>query len=195
LFVSHNMASVQKLTSSSILLENGQLMESGRTDNVIEIYRNLSSKSLDFVYQAPERCEGFSKIQVHTSTKGNSHHFGEKLLIEFNLHFASKPINGGLTFQIINSEGRSVINPVIYDDNKEWSESGDVTIFAVIPKSRLVFGRYTITAHMGDKFDNRHIQSVEEVCAFEIVESTNYSAENWVPGSSIYIEDVNWLIN
>lgn len=40
LFVSHNLSSITKLCNSCLMLESGQLEESGITKNVIEYYRN-----------------------------------------------------------------------------------------------------------------------------------------------------------
>lgn len=50
LFVSHNMAAVRSLCTKGILLENGQIVYKGNTDDTINIYLNKESlKKSDFI--------------------------------------------------------------------------------------------------------------------------------------------------
>lgn len=194
LFVSHNMTAINRLTANSILLENGILKGYGPSNKIIDLYRDSSFGTLNNVYNNPGKQNGFVKISIQTSTGGSEHHFGDRLMIQFQLNFTTKPINAGLAFQVIDNEGASIINPVIYDEDKAWSANGDATITAVIESPRLVLGKYTVTAHVGDKFAGSHIQSVEDVCLFEIIDNIDKSIGHWVPGSSVYVEDVNWLV-
>ncbi|MDP9077345.1 MAG: polysaccharide ABC transporter ATP-binding protein [Bacteroidota bacterium] len=193
LFVSHNMDAINKLTSSCIYLENGSLKHFGTTNSVINLYRGEFANQMGTHYQNPNRQNGFTGIYIKTSTGTKTHYFTEPLEITFNINLTEKPINAGLAFQVIDSQGRSIINPIIYDDVTPWSKKGDQTITAIIEKPRLVVGKYTISAHLGDK-QGRHFQTVEDVCAFEIMFDITNNQHIWVPGNSAYIEDVNWSV-
>ncbi|RLD69120.1 MAG: ABC transporter ATP-binding protein [Bacteroidetes bacterium] len=60
LFVSHNMGSIQKLCSKSVILENGQIIYSGDVIQSIKTYNDSKSKE---IYQT-ERKENFSKPYI-----------------------------------------------------------------------------------------------------------------------------------
>ena len=194
LFVSHNMDSIIKLTSSCMFLDNGKLNLFGTTRQAIDEYRGEFTDKIGITYENSNIKNGFSLININTSTGGRSHAFSEPLEIVFGINFYSKPLNAGLAFQIIDSEGRSILNPIIYDNVQTWSKQGSVTITAVMERPKLIFGKYTLTAHLGDKFSNKHIETVQDVCAFEVIDTTVNNEFNWVPGTATYIEDVAWAV-
>lgn len=193
LFVSHNMEAISKLTSSCMYLDNGALKNFTSTNEAINLYRGEFADSTGFNYENAGKKNGFTGINIQTSTGTKIHYFAEPLTITFQVNFADKPLNAGLAFQIIDGQGRSIINPIVYDDVTPWSHKGDVTVSAVINKPKLVVGKYTLSAHLGDKMGGRHIQTVEDVCAFEIAIDITNNKHIWIPGNSTYIEDVNWL--
>jgi len=52
LFVSHNMASIQKLCSESMLLHNGKFVMKGKTEDVIELYLNQAvSNTSEYLFK------------------------------------------------------------------------------------------------------------------------------------------------
>jgi hypothetical protein len=174
-------------------LDNGTIKKFTTTNEAINLYRGEFANSTGFNYENTGKKNGFTGINIKTSTGSKIHYFSEPLKITFQINFTDKPLNAGLAFQIIDSQGRSIINPIIYDDSVAWSKQGNVTITAVISKPKLVVGKYTLSAHLGDKLGNRHIQTVEDVCAFEIEFDITNNKHIWVPGNSTYIEDVNWF--
>ncbi|WP_299352522.1 ABC transporter ATP-binding protein [Mucilaginibacter sp.] len=192
LFVSHNIDAVRKLTTSTIYLKNGEISFHGMTNEGIMLYKNDFSNNGNKNYICLGKKNGFVAININTSDAYGIHRFSEPINFTFKINFVSKPINAGLAFQIVDNSGLSIINPVIYDDNIAWSKEGDFEITALLESPKLMPGRYTLTAHLGDKFNNKHIETVEEVCAFEIVNNNDIVnlSEN-----SIYVEDINWTLN
>lgn len=58
LFVSHNMASVQKLCSSGIILQRGEKKFEGRISEVIERYLEIFEDTAEYHFERPENNEG-----------------------------------------------------------------------------------------------------------------------------------------
>jgi lipopolysaccharide transport system ATP-binding protein len=195
LFVSHNLDAISKLTKSAIYLEKGQIAAHSSMSETLRLYKGNFVKNENVNYKSQGKKNGFTSIQVQTSEVGNIHYFAETLKIIFEINFTFKPLDAGLAFQILDIDGRSIVNPVIYDNVYSWSKEGDFIVTAIIDKPKLILGKYSITAHLGDKLGNRHIETVQDVCAFEIVEKNTDIEYSNAAGNAVYVEDVNWIIN
>lgn len=66
LFVSHNMVTVQNLCETCYLLDNGRIIKSGPTQEVISSYLNTeSSLSSEKIWEERERAPGNDQIRIH----------------------------------------------------------------------------------------------------------------------------------
>lgn len=83
LFVSHNMASIQYLCTSSIVLENGRVIYDGNTEDAIDYYYDSSSKIQTALKDRKDR-KGYGNIrvtdiEVYSLNKNNNNHIAPQL--------------------------------------------------------------------------------------------------------------------
>lgn len=74
LFVSHNMASIDSLCTKSLIIKDGQLLKTGNTSEIIELYLQQNSENLeiDLVNRTDRKGQGqvvFTKIELLNSEK------------------------------------------------------------------------------------------------------------------------------
>lgn len=79
LFVSHHIASIQKLCSQSILLESGQLMLQGPTNKVVENYLSGESTNRTFLQQKDFSHKKVYLQYVDILPEQNDHHLNIRL--------------------------------------------------------------------------------------------------------------------
>jgi lipopolysaccharide transport system ATP-binding protein len=90
LFVSHNMASVQKLCTSGIIIENGKITQRGSIEDVVEIYLNKSiseNNVSERTYEDAHKEVQFSKIALKNSEgkATNKMRFGEPFTVDLTI--------------------------------------------------------------------------------------------------------------
>lgn len=175
LFVSHNMSAIAQLCSSSILLLNGKIKNSGKTNDVINEYINLNNHNNREKFNPIKRL-GLGQIIVQDLVLNKSQlQAGEKLLVEFLL---SKPVTlnrMNLDFRIDNLIGEKCL---WISDKLCERENAATTVNKIvfeIPKINLNIGYYTITYCL---FLDQEAQDLTENCfTFEISEGAFYP--NW----------------
>jgi len=78
IFVSHNMEAIKRLCNKCVLLENGQIKKFGKTDEVIEKYKNKINKNNNNYWENSKdsyKNDYFSpkKMYITSDTKGNKY--------------------------------------------------------------------------------------------------------------------------
>ena len=64
LFVSHNMAAIERICSKTILLKNGNIIFSGDTEDAISKYRKMNSENNNFVLDSKIIRRGDGRIKL-----------------------------------------------------------------------------------------------------------------------------------
>jgi lipopolysaccharide transport system ATP-binding protein len=191
LFVSHDLAAIQRITKSTLLLNKGKIESIGLTNEILTLYRN-SDLIRNNVYKNESKINGFRRVEVKTSRGNYYHDFGKPIKFIFECFFSVKPYNISIAFQLINENGVAILNPVCEEENQNNGKEGLNTIECIIPNPRFVRGMYSIIAHVGDRGANTHFESVIDVCSFEVLMDefgmTNPATQN----KTVYIEDTNW---
>lgn len=169
LFVSHNLAAIKQLCSSTILLNHGELIAHEKTNTVIESYlKQLGSP--DSVYEGPAKSEKkiwFRKIYPSDSNR--------RLKDEF-LHDEEVYFNFELAFNVSRYQHDYKIFFMVMDSHKTRifsAESEIVTsekIQLVIESNFLVRGSYTIHTFI-HKPRTEQIDVAEDVCNFTIIDN------------------------
>ncbi|MBW3466587.1 ABC transporter ATP-binding protein [Arthrospiribacter ruber] len=191
LFVSHDMNAVYKLTSKSMLLDQGKISAIGTTEDIIRKYRTEVTQ-IQNQYFNPDQSNGVTFIEVITSTGTGIHEFGKPLKINLKAKFTSDFKNVALAFQFIDEFGHSVINPLVTQDKINWVNNGIGEIKLIIPYPRFILGKYSMTVHMGDKAGKQHIQTLENACSFEVAMDHLHSDYGWNRSAAFYLESHIW---
>ncbi len=173
LFVSHNLEATQALCDRGILLEGGQLLLDGPTDEVIDRYRRLSgvttksgdAVALDDLEREGGRSARFVAIEIgagspesdeRSAASTGSVRTGCELLLDITVE-AKKPIevaSFGLTF---GTEGGLMLL------NLDWGDSGNILkleagvnrLSVVVPHLRLAPGRYRLGLRLSNPVTTR----------------------------------------
>lgn len=175
LFVSHNMAAVQLLCSSSVFLDNGTLKQIGQTPEIISNYllNNASTKDKDF--DISDRT-GLGNLIVR-SLKLNKKEFlsGEKMILEFEFSQKITTSSIFLDFRIDSHFGEKcfwISDKLKNKPSQSWLT--DKVVYE-IPRLSLNVGLYYITFCL---FVNKEVEDTISNCmSFEVLENNYY--ENW----------------
>lgn len=188
LFVSHNMASVQKLCSSTVVLQNGRIDYIGETRSAIDKYLNNykeDNKSHISISKITER-RGSGNVKIEDITindqKGKfEHNFvaGQKLV--FKIKYCStfdgtiKDFNIGLGIYNKAKEFVTVVNSKM-SQNDFLNLPANGTVFCEIPKLPLTSGEFFITATL--KVNNQLSDQIENIKKLIIEPGDYYGTGN-----------------
>ncbi|BAO55729.1 ABC transporter ATP-binding protein [Nonlabens marinus] len=197
LFVSHNMAVVQKLCGRVILLENGAIKEVGDCVEVVASYLKKASLLSNIFSDTTEEDEvnKIRKIEVITSNKSFFQDQLSQLTIIFELKIVNRINDAALSFQIVDTLETPLVHLLILSKDQDFGKTtGTVMLKAIIPELALYPGIYTINAFLADNTIKKTYSRLIQVCGFEVVktESRDYY---WKKGSAIYNEkNTSWEI-
>jgi lipopolysaccharide transport system ATP-binding protein len=200
LFVSHNMAAVEKLCSRAILLESGKLTAEGPSNEVIPLYLKKSapgSNSIPDQHFPPQPGKVAQIERLEFLTRGHHSHIlymGNDL--EVRLHYKTStaidsPMMG---FIVYDAQG----SPIIFFNSKNYNvyfgkrseERGILTM--KIPSMNLMPGFYTVDIYFSDLLSDL---DVKKACfAFQIVYQTFDGAGDPLQEkyNKVFYADVSW---
>jgi lipopolysaccharide transport system ATP-binding protein len=191
LFVSHDLSAIQRITNQTLLMNKGKVEDMGQTRDILTLYRT-SDLVKDNVYSNPNCQNGFKRIEVVTSRGNYYHNWKEPIRFLFECVFTKAPYNLSIAFQLINENGVSIINPVFIDEERHFHRTGVCIVECAIELPRFVKGLYSLTVHMGDRGANTHIESVPDICTFEVIMDEYNSFYSVDQNKTVYMEDVQW---
>lgn len=179
LFVSHNLSAITQLCASSVFLINGEVKETGKTNDVIGSYINYNSSS-DQVNFNPANRAGPGKVTItNLILNKNELLSGEKMRLEFSLS-KKMPVSAVLLdFRIDSHFGEKCI--WISDKLIQKPQTTELTdkVIYEIPRLNLNTGIYHITYCL---FINNEMQDMAENClSFEVLESDFYPSWKFPP--------------
>ncbi|MAE14613.1 MAG: ABC transporter ATP-binding protein [Crocinitomicaceae bacterium] len=176
LFVSHNMASVQHLCDTCMLLKNGQLDSLGSTDLIIDKYLKINANQFSF-----ERKNNFDEIYVSNleieSQKGNSIISGED--IKIFMYYKSNIIDPEASYEFIIgiwnenfAEQFMLTNNYLNELIKLNSPTGCIVFH--VKKLPLNIGSYTLNTMI--KKNNMRMDFQENIYSFKIDNNNYYNS-------------------
>lgn len=119
LFVSHNLAAVKSLCSKVALLEKGQIVNQGDTNQMVDLYLSQQQdkgKSVSLANRVDRGGEGEARVtQIQWTRKGNQSTImtGEDSQLEIHLQSTSKVLGGNAEMRInIMSEAGQFLAPL-----------------------------------------------------------------------------------
>ncbi|MGK7390873.1 MAG: ABC transporter ATP-binding protein [Candidatus Cyclobacteriaceae bacterium M2_1C_046] len=202
LFVSHNITAVESLCPHSILLEKGQLVIAGKSNEVIKHYLSSSGQKLESqqgVINFEEKTTGLIKeIRVLCDNKpSNIASMGSK--IQINVDFKSEeeldfPVLG-LIFRDMQNAALLAVNNKHYVGNLTNKPLSEGSISFTIPYLPLMSGIYSIDVHFGNGYVDL---DVKKDCITLLVEPKKFTNAGELPDEKynrIFVKDIEWSIN
>jgi len=179
LFVSHNVASVQRLCKKAMLLEGGRLADYGPVAGVIKNYLATSTDETDVARFRPHARRGTGWARIADA----------RLVDESGKSVGSRPCDKDLTFVIdvetrgggesslrglvlelmfFSFEGTAVMSVMNVDDGAAEFPSTDQCRMRVrLPAPTFMPGRYRLKLFLGIPF-LQHIDDIDDALTFEI---------------------------
>jgi lipopolysaccharide transport system ATP-binding protein len=158
LFVSHNMAAVESMCDSALLLIDGQCVAQGGTSVVVQRYlRDLNSASMTPLVERTDRA-GSGDIRFCSLSLEDSHGSNVSAFqcgADATLHFVvenrtNRKVQGfRLGLNIDNEMGQRIayLDTMLVDANISDMSPGRGNVRVVIPKMPLTPGRYRLTIY------------------------------------------------
>lgn len=185
LFVSHNMGAVKSLCPNSILLKNGELINSGKSDDIVGEYlkdqnkvsKLISSERLDDI---KNKSTYIDSIQFKNQNKESVNEVisGESLNIEISVK-SNKTIHQGLlNILFLNKEGLPVSMIRSDEIGVKHKFDGQNTITIHIPKINLRPERYFLNIVIADgNFEGLNIlDEIVYAASIEVLSSDYYDS-------------------
>lgn len=197
LFVSHNMNSINNICSKCICLENGKLIESGKTSTVINNYLQKAGRDTKTSCSFPttgNRTNQFTYVSLKSSCSDNKSsifNFDDKFFI--NIHFLIKTsiVGGYASFIINNGLNEVVFVSDIRDNNTKvnFETTGYFKTIVEFPSPLLIPGKYSLSVALGIQ-GRELVDFHENLLNFEIVDPKGIRSQR---GGHIYVP-LNWRI-
>lgn len=202
LFVSHNMVSVKKLCNRSILLGNGKICYSGKTESVIDKYLefNQGLKNFDLAERSYRKGIGTAKfIEIELISDSNKVNFikmgeGASFNIKLNSEIHIKNVN--IILAIYNNNGivitktstRLTSNKLF---NLKIGKNSARCYFNSLPLQK---GSYTINLAL--KRGNILYDWIENALVFNVIDNDIYgTGENEIDVTSLFFLQNNWTVS
>ena len=203
LFVSHNMASIQNLCKTGILLENGRIKTSGQINDVINAYISSNLAEVGDISHLTEfhRIGTTTKeVEILELTRNNSYKVDSVESIVFTVKFkrnspSIKKIQITTLIDNIASGGTRV--GMAYSPEIQWPEGKDIAEFEVrVPEHHLARGKYILDVWVGQgdiTSSYKYFDSVYDTLTFEVDTILGTPISEWHSywGESVWRMKVN----
>lgn len=167
LFVSHDLNLINNLCPVSLLLQNGKLLLSGSTSNVLSAYLHENKKS-DFWENPDEKRKTIFFKTISIELQGEQPHL--KLNVSFKLKANEKVQDSFVAFNILNKMGQAYgqaipnLQPFINSDIIEKEYLCTIDLDGIVPDE------YFLSAWIGPSFSGT-FDWQQEVVSFSIIGS------------------------
>lgn len=169
LFVSHNMAAVENLCSSAILLDSGSLMEEGHVGDVLKRYQSFFEKGEGNQYYSDAgRTEDLYFKCIELELTGRQPHY--KLQLRCSITSRKKHKDAFIAFDISNSLGVAVMQAIPNSDPFISYSMHDQIINVEIDLPPLIPDQYKVSAWIGSH-NSETFSWDKDVLGFEIGDS------------------------
>ena len=196
LFVSHNMQSVTSLTKKAILLEDGCIAMLGSTDKVVNKYLAGNKRKGKYENFQPNHIPHIASVECITTNQGNVQAFGKELDFCFRVNCPYPLKNAAISYQIFNSKGVPATHILLLNQEKAFcNKPGIFHLVSRIPKVRLYPDQYSLTVHFADNFTKEKIETIENICPFEVKVFGEIRDYYWGKNNATYIEENEWNIS
>lgn len=200
LFVSHNMAAVNRLCSTGILIKQGGVASRGEIGQVVNDYFNEKQNSsytdlTDFKSRTGSRTLLFNWVSVADQSGDMRYVYsmGEDIVLKFSLsaHFIHKLIR--ITISMRASDGTKIVQIVDVDSGFQLSEFKDTASFSVLLKDiRLYPDMYFISLKIGSPDGNDIYDCCEDCINFKIIDGGKLTTRNLSRSEGLMLLTPDW---
>lgn len=197
LFVSHNMAAINALCSTGIVLDRGQVVCSGITNNCIAAYEARNSQGQGETWLRPSTQAGGSLVitAITSTLKGEQPNFLLELIIVLESRSKHKP--AFLAIDILDTSGTGLMQSI--PKLEGFLEDRDIEhlVNVTIQLPPLIPNQYLVTIWVGSH-NTETLDLAQEAILFEIHESPTPSRSfphTKDHGYIVPISTINWLSN
>ena len=180
LFVSHNLAAVQRLCKKAILLQNGRLADQGPVTNVVREYLRASAADTDVARFRTDTRQGagWARVMDVKMVDEDGRAVGSlpcdkdlNLVIDVETTNAmgSHTLRGlVLELMFLSEEGQPVTSVMNVDDGAaEFPSTHRCRVRVRIPSPTFMPGRYRLRIFLGIPF-LQHVDDIDNALSFEI---------------------------
>lgn len=186
LFVSHNMEAVRELCTQCVLLENGMVSLTGKTDYILTEYKKTSSGDKKGIIKVQNKDFAFLGFENEKELQHRQINKDVELELKFQTKRSWK--NVFIDIGVYNSKEQMVVHTKakFLSEGINFSENEFSTVSYCIAKPYLSPGDYTITLFVYNQ--DGMIYWSDFIPAFSIAAS-NYYSDN-----TIYLDDIKGII-
>jgi lipopolysaccharide transport system ATP-binding protein len=167
LFVSHNIASIYALTNKCLFMDKGQLVATGSTEEITQLYQNANQvnvgKNLTFVREEVNSDKPIELISAKIVNDNNS-------IINIHVcYVVRKNVGSVVAVKLVNAQAVAIITLMDTDrDQKLFNKSpGEYSLQFNIPISVLTPNIFKVTFSLSDMKSER-FDYLEDLLSFEI---------------------------
>jgi lipopolysaccharide transport system ATP-binding protein len=187
LFVSHNMASIQNLCKSSLLMSKGQFLNQGKTNTIINEYlvsMNSKPETLAKIKDRKGNQDIFfldGKVEgINTDSLNSIESFNDfSVTLEYRLNQIVSIVNYRIDIGINNNLGDRVAWLSSNNINQNFDLVGESKIQFVVKNCPLSPGSYTCNIYA--ELNNNTADWLVNVLPFNVVEKDYYNTGRIVP--------------
>ena len=198
LFVSHNMASVQNLCQTGILLDKGIIIFSGNAETAIDIYRKTTYSQESIV--TIDELRTMSEVKIIKDVKVNKSNsgilpklnIGDDLLIEISLQKNNLLRKINIVIGIDNQFGQRIFTISTQNQNQKiYNQANKIRVECLIKDIKLYPGLYFFKIAVAD--DYRFIDIIESYPGFEVL-PTDFYGSGKLPtiNQGVILVDAEW---
>ncbi|MCF8256659.1 MAG: ATP-binding cassette domain-containing protein [Flavobacteriales bacterium] len=169
LFVSHNMAAVQQLCKSGILLADGQVNHIGTADEVVERYLRIKDAEIQqcIAFETPDAAPGNENARVMRAEASPQHITVEdEIHLTFTLHNGSNEHRIRVIYDLVNMHEQIVFGSGTL---VEVASGRAVTTVCTIPGKFLNDSIYSINLYLATE-DMRPLYEHLHIISFEVTD-------------------------
>ncbi|CAN5267505.1 ABC transporter ATP-binding protein [soil metagenome] len=172
LFVSHNMQAIKDLCTKAILLKNGNIIDGGHPENVINKYlSNIANNQLEKSWRSLKEAPGNEKVKVKSvkltpQLKNQTDPIDIRTPLSFKMEFWNLMPNSmiSVTMMLYSISGICVFTlattPVLLGEGLAMAE-------CAIPGNLLNNGKYSVTVNI-DKNASQNLYTLDGAIVFEV---------------------------
>ncbi len=182
LFVSHNMAAVQNLCNTGIVLENGLVKFNGLINEIVNFYLNDNLKSNRFLNNNLDNKNGIQSVEILGNKLIQEHSYSIKIQIQF----VNKINNCNVGIALLDNSKTKIFTTICEIQNESTS------IICEIPSHLLLKNQYSLD--VATFKDGISFEYLSDICSFEVEDfENNYKVYNGNIGNLKI--DCKWFTN
>jgi lipopolysaccharide transport system ATP-binding protein len=197
LLVSHNLAAVAEMADRALLLDTGLVAVDGSVAEALSTYLSRGARKATYIRPLNPQLSSphIERAEISTSDPNAVQRFGEPLEIKFWIRHTVPMIYGSFCFMIVNSQFQiPIIHSSYYHGSTFGKTSGCTVLVCRFPSISLNVGQFHLCAWLQDQRSNITYETLDGICAFEVIRIDDRQIASWRPEVCAYHEKHAWTV-